>query len=975
MKFNILILLITTNFFIVSAQNKTPNDSLWVDSVFKTLTPEERIAQLFMIDVTSLGDSVSYQKTIEKITKYKIGGLCFFKGYPTKQAKWVNAFQQKSKVPLLIAIDGEWGVSMRLDSTPVYPRQITLGALQQDSLIYEMGKHIASECSRLGIHINFAPVVDINSNPNNPVINSRSFGESKINVSQKSLAYMKGMQDGGIIACAKHFPGHGDTDTDSHYALPVIHHSATTIDTLDLFPFKNMIENNISSIMVAHLNIPSLDSSKNSISSLSKPIITDLLKNKLGFKGLIITDALQMKGVSLSNKDGEMEIKALKAGNDILLMPNQIDKAIEGVTKAVKNKELSQSDIDEKCKKILLYKYKVGLWKYKPIELNGLINDLNSIKSNSLIHSLYKNSITLVKNKDSLLPLKNIDSLKYAVLIIGDTNRTSYQNSLERYANFDTYAVNRNFLPKDRDLILMKLKKYDYIIVAVLNTNNLPSEKFGISDQTFQFIDILKNQNKIILNVFANPYNLSRIVNSENIDAIVLSYQNSKIAEELSTQVLFGGAIVTAKLPVTASKEFPLNTGININKTTRLSYTLPQEIGMNDTAVALIDSLAFKGIKMKAYPGCVILAAKDGKVFYHKSFGYHTYENKTPMQVSDIFDMASLTKIEATTMAVMKLVDEGKIDLDRQLSYYLPKLKRTNKSHIIIRDLMSHQAKLKAWIPFYTETLKNGKIDTAIYKKIKSDEFPYRVADSMYIRKDYPEIIMNKIIESPLNKKKEYVYSDLGMYLMMKLIEEVSGKSFELYLQENFYNPLGMGFTGFLPRTKFTLNQIVPTEIDTVWRKQLIHGDVHDQGAAMMGGICGHAGLFSNAYNLATMLQMLLQKGEYAGKQYFKKATVEEFTKYQYPEKNNRRGLGFDKPALSKNENGPCCKSASSLSYGHSGFTGTYFWVDPATNFIFIFLANRVHPDASNRKLIESNIRTDIHQLFYNAIQKSRLKE
>jgi CubicO group peptidase (beta-lactamase class C family) len=399
---------------------------------------------------------------------------------------------------------------------------------------------------------------------------------------------------------------------------------------------------------------------------------------------------------------------------------------------------------------------------------------------------------------------------------------------------------------------------------------------------------------------------------------------------------------------------------------------MPEEAGIKEKYLTLIDSIALNGIKNKAYPGCVILVAKDGKVFYHKAFGYHTYENKVPTLTSDIFDMASVTKVEATTMAVMKLVDEGKLDLDKQLGDYLPYLKRTNKAHVVIRDLLAHQARLKAWIPFYKETIRNGKLDTNIYHKLRSDNFPFRVADSLYIRKDYPDSIIGEIIKSPLNKKKEYLYSDMGFYLMMKIVEKVSGQSFDSFVNENFYAPLGMGNTGFMPRQRFSLDRIVPTEIDSTWRKQLVHGDVDDQGAAMMGGICGHAGLFSNAYDLAAMLQMMLQKGEYADRRYLKASTIDEFTRYQFPDNKNRRGLGFDKPSVIPKEAGPCCKSASPLSYGHSGFTGTFFWVDPAENLIYIFLSNRVYPDPNNKKIVDMNIRTDVQQAIYDAIAKSK---
>lgn len=958
----------------VKAQDTNHKDSLWVDSVFTTMSRDERIEQLFMVKVYTCFDKKYYESVSKQICDYKVGGVAFFKGNPYKQALWTNEFQLNANIPLLVGIDGEWGLAMRLDSTPYFPRQIALGAIQNNSLIFEMGVEIARECKRMGIHMNFAPVVDINSNPKNPIINSRSFGESKYNVANKGLEYMLGMQSLGIFACAKHFPGHGDTDTDSHLDLPVIKHSKETIDTLDLFPFRELIKNNVASIMVAHLNVPSLDTSAKSISSLSKPIITDLLENQMGFKGLVISDALEMKGVSNIYKDGTAELQALIAGNDMLLLPQNLNDAIKAIRTAIDSSIITQIYVDEKCRKILHLKYKAGLNEYMPIKTKNLFTDLNTSYAKNLQNKLVENTLTLVKNNNNILPLKKLDTLCLASLSIGDTVVSEFQKVMSRYASIDNFYANKKIKKSEVDSLISILKNYSYVIVSIQNTTNLANENFGISNETIAFIDTLKDQNKIILDIFANPYSLGRFENTDNIDALIVSYQDNIITENLSAQLIFGAITATGKLPVTSSAEFPLNTGIPTLISGRLKYTTPYEVGIDEKDLLKIDSLANLGIASKAFPGCVILVAKDGKVFYNKAFGSHTYDNKVPTLTNDIFDMASITKIEASTMAIMKLVDDDKLNLDAHLVDYLPYLKGTNKAHIIIRDLLAHQARLKAWIPFYKETIKNGKIDTNIYHKIKSAKYPYRVADSLYIRKDYPDTIMMEIIKSPLNKKKEYIYSDMGFYLMMKIVEEISDQSFETFVQDNFYAPLGMGNTSFSPRDKFLLNRIVPTEIDTAWRKQLVWGDVNDQGAAMMGGVSGHAGLFSNAYDLATIMQMMLQKGEYAGKRYLKDSTVEEFTKYQFPENDNRRGLGFDKPALNKKETGPCCDSASSASYGHSGFTGTFFWVDPKENLVYIFLSNRVHPDPNNKKLTEMGIRTNIQQVIYDAIAKSKLK-
>jgi beta-N-acetylhexosaminidase len=947
----------------------------WADSVLNTLSLNDKIEQLFTIKVFPNGNKANFNEINDLICNYKVGGICFFKGNPTVQVNWLNYWQQYATVPILVSIDGEWGVSMRYDSTIVYPRQLTLGAIQNDSLIYQMGEAIGKECKRLGIHVNFAPVADINSNPNNPVIGSRSFGENKIQVAEKASLYMAAMQNQGIIACAKHFPGHGDTDTDSHQELPQINHSAETIDTLDLYPFKKLFSEGLKSVMVAHLNIPALDTAKGSVSSLSGNIVTGLLKEKLNFKGLVFSDALDMKGVSSANKPGEAEIKALLAGIDMLILPQDLSKAIDSIRKAVETKKIPQELIDQKCLKILKYKYDAGLYSISSISTNHLYKDLNAPENKFLQYQLYEKAITLVKSSDSILPLPVGISKTYAVLSVGDSLETSFQRMILNYTPAALFNISKNIDKKTSDSLITELSKYNKIILGIHNTNSLANQQFGVNNQTVELIDSLLKTKKIILNIFGSPYIIARLENTSNIQALMVSYQDNEITESLSAQMLFGAIGTEGKLPVTASSEFALNTGIETRLSGKLKYTLPEELGIASDDLAKIDSLALNGISAKAYPGCQILLVKDGKVFLHKTYGYLTYDNKVPVASDMIYDMASITKIAATTLAVMKLYDEGKIDLDKKLGYYLPQLDGSNKNHLIIRNVLTHQAKLKAWIPFFKKTIINGVPDTAIYKKVKSINYAYRVADSMFIRNDYRDTIINEVIQSPLSKKKGYVYSDLGFYLMRMLVEEVTGQELETYLKENFYTPLGLSTIGYKPRERFSLKRIVPTEIDTVFRHQLVYGDVNDQGAAMLGGISGHAGLFSDANDLAVILQMLLQKGEYAGKRYLKASTIEEFTKYQFPEKNNRRGLGFDKPSIDPKENGPTCPDASVQSYGHSGFTGTFFWSDPKENLIFIFLSNRVYPDAGNRKLIDMNIRTSIQQVVYDALKKSKIKK
>lgn len=941
----------------------------WVDSVFNTLSNKEKIAQLIIIRSFSDQNQAYYDTIAKQINNYNIGGICFFKGNPVSQALVTNYYQKTAKTPLFISIDGEWGLNMRLENTPVLPRQMTLGALDNDSLIYSYGKEVAYQCKRLGIHINFAPVADINSNPKNPVINSRSFGEDKYKVARKSIMYMKGMQENGILTSAKHFPGHGDTDNDSHYTLPIINHSKETILNTDLFPFKELINNGITGVMVAHLFVPALDSTFNTASSLSKDIISNMLKNEMKFDGLIYTDALEMKGVTNYYKPGIIELKALQAGNDILLLPENINIAIKTIQSAIDSNLISQSEIDLKCKKVLTYKYLVGLNNYKPIDTANITTDLNNKNSDILINHVFRNSLILLKNENQILPLKELKKYNIASLSFGTTNITDFQTTIESFCKTTNYTINKEISQKEKDSLLNCLKEHNLLIIGIHNTSSLISKNYGISKQNIELIESLSKTHNIILCFFAYPFSMNAFSNELNAKSIIIANQDKTEAQKFAAQLIFGASPSNGILPITVSEQYPLNLQNKI-KESRLGTAIPEEFGIDNIKLIKIDSIALNGIKEKAYPGCQILLAKDGKIFYDKSFGTYSYTDSTLINKESIYDLASVTKVAATTLAVMKLYEQGKLNPDKKLSSYLKYLKSSNKKNITIREVMAHQAGLKSWIPFYKVTLRDGKPDETIYQKDSNKTFSVKVAENLFIRKDYKDIIIQSIIDSELNEKKTYEYSDLGFYLLKELIEKISKKTLNQFLNEHFYNPLGLKYTCFNPLNEHNKAEIVPTENDQIFRNQLIQGYVHDPGAAMMGGVSGHAGLFSNAADLAVIFQMLLQNGEYGGVQFLKPNTIKEFTKQQYPENNNRRGLGFDRQLNLPSESGPTCKSASKNSYGHSGFTGTYFWVDPDYNLIYIFLSNRVNPDASNSKLSKLNIRTEILQLIYNELRK-----
>ncbi len=943
------------------------SDTRWADSVFKSLTSDERIAQLFMVAAYSNKDKTHVKEIKKLVEQYKIGGLIFFQGGPVRQAKLTNTYQLCSKVPLFVAIDAEWGLAMRLDSTTKFPRQMTLGAIQNDTLIYEMGAEIARQCKRLGMQINFAPVVDINNNPLNPVISNRSFGENKYNVTRKAVMYMKGMQDNGVLANAKHFPGHGDTDSDSHKTLPTVKSSRERLDTLELYPFKQLISQGLGSMMVAHLFVPSLDTALNRASTLSKKVVTELLKDSLAFKGLVFTDALNMKGVSKFYKPGEVDVKALIAGNDVLLFPEDVPTAITEIKAAIDRGDISQEEIDKRCMKILLAKQWSGLNHYKGIKLKNLYNDLNTVNAELINRKLTEASLTLLRNKNTIIPIQNLDTVQIASLSLGNKELNLFQQTLSNYAPIKHFGIDKEANSETFDSMLIALKKYNLVIVHLNNTNNKPDKHFGLTPQVMMMIKALMKQSKVIVNVAANPYILETMNDLQNADGVIMSYEDNEYSQSYSAQLIFGGIAAVGKLPITPSHYFTVGTGIK-TQAIRFKYTIPEEIGVSSKAMSAIDSLALKGIKDKLYPGCQILVAKNGNVIYQKSFGYHTYDTILKVKNDDMYDLASITKIAASTASLMKLMGDKKINLDERLGFYLPQLDGSNKQNIKLREMLTHQAGLRDWIPFWWKTVEKGEYKTGVYNKVRTDDFPRRVADNMYINKNYEDTIYKQIIDSPLKESGKYLYSDLGYYFLKKIIEKQSFIPEERYVIKYFYSPLGLTTMGYKPRDRFELNRIIPTELDTKFRKQLIHGDVHDQGAAMLGGVGGHAGLFSNANDLAVMMQLFLNKGEYGGKHYIDSAILSECTKCQYCV-DNRRAVGFDKPETNPTKESPVCHCVSPLSFGHSGFTGTLAWADPANQLVYIFLSNRVNPDAGENKLSKSGLRNRIQEIIYEAVK------
>jgi beta-N-acetylhexosaminidase len=938
----------------------------WVDSVFNSLTPDERTGQLFMVAAYSKTTAPN-EEIVSLIKNQKIGGLIFMQGGPGRQAILNNYYQNLSKVPMMIGIDGEWGLAMRLDSTMKYPWQMTLGAIRDNKLIYDMGIEIGKECKRMGIHVNFAPVVDVNVNIKNPVIGARSFGDNKYNVADKGIAYMLGMQSVGVLANAKHFPGHGDTDKDSHKSLPSILHDKDRLDSIELYPFKRLIAAGIGSMMVAHLYIPAYDATANTATTLSPAVVTDLLQNQLGFKGLIFTDALGMKGVSSFNEPGMVDMKALKAGNDVLLFSGNVPEAIKQINAAIERKEITREMVDEKCKKILRAKYWMGLNQNKLVSLKNLDTDLHTTKADLVNRKLIENSITLLNNVDSLIPLRRLDTLKIATLSIGDETKNMFQKRVDSYTTVDHFNIVEDLDQVLIDQLIVKLKPYNMVLVSIHKSNASPFKNYTITSQAKNIIEQLNASKTVIVSVFTNPYSLVDFKEGLKCKGLIMGYQNSDLAMDYTAQLIFGGIGAKGMLPVSLHFNYPYGFGLS-TQPCRLKYAPAEDVGMDSRQFYRIDDIVQKAIQDSVFPGCQILCARKGTVVYSKGFGYYTYAKKKTVDENSIFDVASITKTSTSLPTIMRMYDEGKIDLNKTFGEYLPELAGTDKSGIVLIDQLTHQAGLKPWIPFYTSTLEADlSFKKEYYDTAYSTNYPFKVADHLFAKKGIEQFMFNENLATPLTGNKKYKYSDLGFYFWLRIVEKFYGMKLDQFCQENFFSKLGCTTTMFNPLNKFPKDRIIPTEDDKIFRKQVIQGYVHDQGAAMVGGVAGHAGLFTTANDLAKLYQMFLNNGTYGGERYIKESTVKEFTRCQFCDNGNRRGIGWDKPNPN-GDGGTACNTVSLASFGHAGFTGCLVWVDPKQELVYVFFSNRTYPDAENKKLITEGQRASVQQVFYDAI-------
>jgi beta-N-acetylhexosaminidase len=957
---------------IVSGSAELAMEKQWVDSVFSSLSLDQKIGQLFMVATYSDRNNAYKHYFEQLIQDYNIGGLIFFQGGPHRQVALINQYQSLSKVPLFIGIDGEWGLGMRLDSVIDFPKQMTLGAIQNDSLIYKMGLTIGQQCQQIGVHINFAPVADINSNPRNPVIGIRSFGEDRENVTDKSAAYMKGLQHCRIIATAKHFPGHGDTGSDSHYTLPVVSHSYQKLNETDLYPFKRLIADSLMGIITGHLYVPKLDSTPNLAASLSEKVITQLLKKQMGFKGLVFTDAMNMRGVSRGKTAVEINIKALLAGNDILLCPESVIETIKKIKAKIEKGTIAVEVIDEKVIKILHSKYWAGLSNNGPISDENLSENLNTPTIKAGIRDLCEAAVTLVRNDKNILPLQKNDTYQFASVAIGASYNNEFQKTLSRFATFKhVISPDKPSSAEDINDIMRQVGDANVVIVSLHDRRTKLGMPYQLSAATAELIYGLQEKAKVIVCVFGSPYSIDKLPDSTSV---ICAYEDLADLETIVPQQIFGSLAFKGKLPVSVGSSFPLGSGQTTNTTDKLIWGLPEQVGMNSGKLSNIDTIVKKAIQNKIFPGCQVLVARKGRIVYQKNFGTFTYDKPDDkVQTETLYDLASVTKVTATLQAVMLLYEEGKLDLKQKASFYLSELQHTNKREITIEELLLHRSGMIAFYPsLWERTLTSGRAPKPdYYSSVRDSVFVLQIAPKLFAKMSLRDSVWKWIGVSPLmnrrakNGQYPFNYSDLGLVVLQKTIERITKKTIDIYLQDNFYVPLQMTMTGYNPLSRFSEKQIAPTENDYSFRYQLLQGTAHDQMAAVVGGISGHAGLFSNVTDLAQLMQMNLQKGSYAGKRYFKPETLSYFNTL-YDEANHR-GLGWDK-APTNRESNYVAPSASRSGFGHSGFTGTMVWADPEQELVFVFLSNRVYPRADNNELNRQKIRAKIHESVYQSI-------
>ena len=947
--------------------NQASAQTFNVDSVLNSMTFEEMVGQLFMVAAYSNKDEAHFAELEKLVSDYHIGGVIVMQGGPERQKKLLDRLQGAAKVPLLVGQDAEWGQAMRLDSTYKFPTSLTVGAAGGTEDAYYLGAAMARECSAVGVHMSFSPVLDVNTNAANPIIGARSFGSNATLVDAMGRSVIRGIQDEKVLACGKHFPGHGDTHQDSHKTLPKVDRTLEELEAVEWVPFKGAVDQGVAALMIAHLNIPSLEPTGKP-TSLSRTVITDILRNKWGYNGLVITDALNMKGVSEFAPPGELELAAFAAGNDILLFPMDVPKATKAFIEAASTDEISGRELKIRVRRILEAKaasMAYSDWKKAKADRSADLlesdhGDFERLDENQRVNfNITRRAATLLESGSASFPIKNLEQ-DFLHIAIGDfESARTVKDYLDRYVEMRHHS--------GVDLDDRELAAFDTYIVSFHQNIKNPWQRYKLKDYEVALLNRLKSTGKpVYILHFANPYGMLTYPEMHEQTRVLILYENNDYAQLLAPQFLFGARETKGSLPVDLRQWGKAGDGEKSEELLRLKYGIPFEVGLDAGPLNRIDSTVQYAIQAGATPGAQVLVARNGTVVYQKSFGNHTYGG-AKVEWTDLYDIASVTKITATLPGLMKWYEKQPLLLKSTLGNHTERLNGSGKEFLVFEDVLAHQSGLPAWIPYYTRTIKNDSTQAYWYTDEPKEGY-VEIQKGMYLRSEIRDTMFSMLAKSEM-KAAEYRYSDLGYYLFQEMLEDRFNEPLDQWVKNTFYTSLGAKRLTYNPLDAgFSLEEIVPTEQDGYWRHSTVHGRVHDMGASMLGGVAGHAGLFANTNDLAKMMQMYLNGGYYGGTRYFQTSTIEKFSSCAFCELDNRRGLGFDRPQA-EDRPGPSCTCASDLSFGHTGFTGTMVWMDPKENLLYIFLSNRTFPDGENWKLSTLDVRTNIQGYLYDALR------
>lgn len=902
----------------------------WVDSVYNSLTERQRVAQLVIPHLT-ISDNASGRSQLKAMVEgEKVGGILLGKSTVAGYAALNDYASSLADVPLMITADAEWGPAMRLTDAPRFPHNLALGAMADTAAMRQYGLETARQLRELGISVSFAPVLDVNSNPRNPVIGYRSFGEDPERVAELGVAYIRGLQQGGVMAVAKHFPGHGDTSTDSHHTLPVVNRSRTELDAIDLYPFQAAIENGVEGMLTGHLFVPALDNS-GTPASLSHKITTNLLRHHMGFNGLVFTDALEMKGAKTPDGTNNC-VAALAAGADVLLCPASPVRDIDAVMDAMADGRLDKKDIAGKVRRLLAAKYDLGLARNKSRASRR--PQVKTADTDRIMERLAAGAITVVRNNNDILPIDADATV--ALLPIGGKS----SSFVAECKAFDPTLT----LLSDADA--GRAADFDVVLVPVMSSKSADVEALR------RVVRVAGS--RLVPVFFMNPYRLSSFSNIlRELPALILAGDDTASLQKAAARAVMGAAPVSGRAPVNVDGVMELGEGVDINSPV-VSLDTPLQPHVPDLRrmAQRIDELVEKGLSTGAFPGCQVMVLKDGETLYETAAGFTDSSRKTKVTPSTLYDVASVTKVAATLMGLMKAYEKNLFRLDDHLSIYIPETKRDAKGDLSFRQLLYHTTGLQPGINVRRFAFtKDDEDDTPrlrgdLFSENRGEGFNIRFSSHMWVNENAADSLVAYIVNQvPVNASRRYRYSCLNFILLTEALRRMTDTSLSQWLENEIYRPMGLKHIMFRPLDRgVSSDAIAATERDNVLGRGLVRGTVHDETAAVAGGEAGNAGLFCNAGDLAALGEMLLDDGEYHGRRILDADVVETFMNSRSPAGN--RGLGWD--------------LSGSRWVGHTGFTGTCMWLDPKRDIVVVVLTNRVNPSRENAAFRRLNFRDGI---------------